>query len=72
MRDARQGRSGAGRVPSASVAIAVATAFIAFAALFSFTDDHSNRGDAWRLRGTLAPDDGLHRAAQLPVAPKHV
>lgn len=58
------------RITSSSVAIGVATAFIALAALLSFADDRSDTA-AWHLRGTITPGDA-GEPARLPAAPKRV
>ena len=58
------------RAASASLAIGVATAFIALAALLSFADDPSDHVAGWRLRGTIAPDGAGGAPARLPAAPK--
>ncbi len=58
------------RAASASIAIGVATAFIALAALLSFADDPSDHVAGWRLRGTIAPDGVGGAPARLPAAPK--
>ena len=58
------------RVASSTVAVGVASAFVALAALLSFTDEPADQAPGWRLRGTIAPEAGGGRPARLPAAPK--
>ncbi len=58
------------RAASFSIAVGVATAFIALAALFSLADEHANNLAGWRLRGTIAPGAPNGLPAQLPAASK--